>query len=202
MNRIRLLALLLMVIAVSHTARARDYEATTGRYIESDPIGLDGGLNTYQSVDSRPLSRIDPRGTLSFGPSCSTIQRIQVSLALTDMAAELLKNSCDNTCTTGHCMPCDKAKKIIDWYLTTATVNCSESSRCGNTAPNINTTNVGLLGSYISTGKPEGCGCLSSTLLHEALHIRHALDGNYNVDTDERPTRDETKKCIGCARND
>ncbi|WP_422730704.1 RHS repeat-associated core domain-containing protein [Marinobacterium iners] len=40
----------------------RDYDPSTGRYIESDPIGLEGGLNTYLYVGANPLQLIDPFG--------------------------------------------------------------------------------------------------------------------------------------------
>ncbi|MHA7026545.1 RHS repeat-associated core domain-containing protein [Xanthomonas euvesicatoria] len=40
----------------------RDYEAATGRYGQSDPIGLGGGISTFSYVAATPLTSIDPFG--------------------------------------------------------------------------------------------------------------------------------------------
>ena len=40
----------------------RDYDPQTGRYIESDPIGLAGGLNPYVYVLNQPTRYVDPLG--------------------------------------------------------------------------------------------------------------------------------------------
>jgi RHS repeat-associated protein len=42
----------------------RDYDPVVGRYVESDPLGLDGGLNTYGYVGSSPIAASGPQGLL------------------------------------------------------------------------------------------------------------------------------------------
>lgn len=72
--------------------RARYYDPATGRYVSSDPIGIAGGVNTYQYAYGSPNKFIDPSGNLVW---------FAVGAGMAALTAIDLHSIITNKCTTG-----------------------------------------------------------------------------------------------------
>ena len=56
-------------IALQHVG-ARWYQPSIGRFVQRDPIGIHGGLNTYAYCGGEPVANADPTGLVPPGGGC------------------------------------------------------------------------------------------------------------------------------------
>ncbi len=74
----------------------RYYDPETGRYISSDPIGLNGGLNTFVYTGANPVMYIDPEGL--YYVSCKPDDLICLAKKRADRDKEQRKNTGRKAC--------------------------------------------------------------------------------------------------------
>lgn len=70
----------------------RDFDSTTARFVQSDPIGLNGGISTYLYASANPLRLTDPKG-LDFGGAGATGSWGEPSCDAGSSAATISNNS-------------------------------------------------------------------------------------------------------------
>lgn len=171
----------------------RDYDPLTGRYVESDPIGLAGGTNTYAYVLNAPTQSTDRSGLLTINPSCNRFRR-SIEAAERAITANLSKCwQCTRDGSTS-CIDCKYRDSFAAYLANLGSVDCEPSLDVnGNCASG----SVGAAGMTLTAilNPASRCargGCIAETIVHELLHnigLSHTTD--QGVFDRERP------KCTG-----
>jgi RHS repeat-associated protein len=110
----------------------RDYDPATGRYVESDPIGLRGGMNIYTYVFDATIMLNDPSGLEA------------VSWLIHQQHKQ--EKGCG-----GRCQGPDRWKHTVDGSCQTGDAFCAQAMQA-----------AGLPGPYWSTDHTYSLGCLLS----------------------------------------
>jgi RHS repeat-associated protein len=176
----------------------RDYEAGTGRYVESDPIGLRGGLATFSYAKQASLNQKDPTGEIAFHSSCDSTQRAMIMISLLEMMS-MHWESCVSkpNCNACNCLLAGEA--IL--ALSRMNISCNLGYKCAST--NGNTRQLWLHPDTArrideKPNRPDKCGCLAGTLLHEGMHAQDAYPEMFY---EENLVRTEARRCVPCAGN-
>ena len=108
----------------THYSYFRDYDPRVGRYLQSDPIGLAGGMNTYGYALQNPVNYYDPNGQFAIPaiiplipPAIEGIAGALGGIAL-GLGISRVINQADNECESNK-----QCKKATPFQLSKANIS-------------------------------------------------------------------------------
>ena len=157
-----------------HYNMQRSYVPGIGRYAQSDPIGLNGGINTYAYAGADPVSGVDPTGLVRIhgnwcGPDWTGGQREPFNyssppdhyLPPTDYtdASCMRHDKCFATCRELN--PCDKKKRAV--CMASCNSDLVSAQRFGSSSGTSLVTSLAIWLAIQLPPNPEedaaNCGC-------------------------------------------
>jgi RHS repeat-associated protein len=87
----------------------RAYDPGTGRWLSSDPLGEEGGMNLYGYVRGDPLNSVDPLGLID-----APFKRALVTMALMGALGGMSERAAENGGAAYQAAICDEAELIPD----------------------------------------------------------------------------------------
>ncbi len=175
----------------------RDYDPLTAKYVESDPLGLRAGVNTYAYAGADPVWSSDPSGLLVQGDGWKDQEWKDIENAAAKIRKELEKCSCPKG---GSCAPCNLAPALLNRLDTMIVAYAPLAGDCSWTPPAHE-----ILGFFVSRvpwdrvpGKSCRPGCLTSDIYHELLLTTgQVTDNSTGPGVNEPPAPVLERECIG-----
>jgi len=201
-----------------HYNLMRDYDPSIGRYVESDRIGLSGGLSIFAYVNNRPLTLLDPTGELALNTNnCSAKQRGKLRQALDQMERDWERcygGDCEKARGGSGSPMLDKARArdFLEVAMSSMWISCERSfpDRCGQmqgsahspsrSAPADRVGAAAAGGLWPRLDIVIGCNdCLNQDLFHELLHFADTYQGQSpENDSNHELIDDEVSRCAPC----